>query len=171
MCDDGLFPAFTKVYIADSTGFELPEELHKTFPGAGGSAAKAGAKIQAVWDYKSSVFGHFALTPWNIPDQRYIDQVVALAQKGVLFLFDLGYFKVKALASIATAGAYFFCRLNHQTNIYETAAGRLCPVKLAGFLTDSRARDPSPRESHLHWGQRARRLSSHCRAYARGDRQ
>jgi len=49
-CDDGLFPAFTKVYIADSTGFELPEELHTTFPGAGGSAAKAGAKIQAVWD-------------------------------------------------------------------------------------------------------------------------
>jgi len=55
VCDDGLFPAFTKVYIADSTGFELPEELHTTFPGAGGSAAKAGAKIQAVWDYKSSL--------------------------------------------------------------------------------------------------------------------
>ena len=88
VCNDGLFPAFTKVYIADSTGFELPEELHKTFPGAGGSAAKAGAKIQAVWDYKSSLFGHFALTPWNIPDQRYVDQVVALAQKGILFLFD-----------------------------------------------------------------------------------
>ena len=135
VCDDGLFPAFTKVYIADSTGFELPEELHTTFPGAGGSAAKAGAKIQAVWDYKSSLFGHFALTPWNIPDQRYVDQVVALAQKDILFLFDLGYFKVKALARMATAGAYFCCRLNHQTNSYETVAGRLCPVKLAEFLT------------------------------------
>jgi len=135
VCDDGLFPSFTKVYIADSTGFELPEELHQTFPGAGGSAAKAGAKIQAVWDYKSSLFGHFALTPWNIPDQRYIDQVVALAQKGVLFLFDLGYFKIKALASLATVGAYFLCRLNHQTNIYETATGRLGPIKLAELLT------------------------------------
>ena len=133
--NDGLFPAFTKVYIADSTGFELPEELHKTFPGAGGSAAKAGAKIQAVWDYKSSLFGHFALTPWNIPDQRYVDQVVALAQKGILFLFDLGYCKVKAFARMATAGAYFCCRLNHQTNRYETVAGRGCPVQLAEFLT------------------------------------
>src|SRR6266545_266460 len=55
--------------------------------------AKAGAKIQAVWDYKSSVFGHFALTPWNIPDNKYVDTVVALAQKGILFLWDLGYFK------------------------------------------------------------------------------
>jgi hypothetical protein len=51
VCDDGLFPAFPKVYLADSTGFALPDDLHKTLPGAGGSAAKAGAKIQAVWDY------------------------------------------------------------------------------------------------------------------------
>lgn len=132
--DDGLFPAFTNVYIADSTGFALPEALHKTFPGSGGSARKAGAKIQAVWDYKSSLFSHFALTPWNIPDQRYVDTVVALAQKGALFLFDLGYFKVKALAQIVTAGAYVCCRLNHQTNIYETVAEPVCPVKLAEFL-------------------------------------
>src|SRR5215216_580278 len=36
---------------------------------------------------------------------------------------------------MATAGAYFFCRLNHQTNIDETVAGRLCPMKLAECLT------------------------------------
>jgi hypothetical protein len=134
-CDDGLFPAFTTVYIADSTGVALPHDLHKTFPGAGGSAATAGAKLQAVWDDKSSLFGHWALTPGNIPEQRSIDQVVALAQKGMRFIFDLGYCKLKALASIATAGAYCFCRLNHQTNIYQTVAGRLCPMKLAEFLT------------------------------------
>ena len=52
----------------------------------------------------------------------------------MLVIFDLGYLKVKALASMATAGAYFFCRLKHQTNLYETVAGRWCPVKLAGFL-------------------------------------
>ena len=31
VCDDGLFPAFTKVYLADSTGFELPNSLHDSF--------------------------------------------------------------------------------------------------------------------------------------------
>ena len=158
VCDDGLFPAFTKVYIADSTGFALPDDLHKTFPGAGGSAAKAGAKMQAVWDYKSSLFGHFALTPWNIPDQRYVDQVVALAQKGILFLFDLGYFKVKALASIATAGAYFCCRLNHQTNLYERVAGRLCPMTLTACLATVEPDVPLLETLHLHRGHRARRL-------------
>ena len=85
VCDDGLFTSFTKVYLADSTGFGLPDSLHDLFPGSGGSATKAGAKIQAVWDYKSSVFGHFALTPWNIPDQKYIDTVVALAKKALCF--------------------------------------------------------------------------------------
>jgi hypothetical protein len=88
VCDDGLFTHFTNVDIADSTGFERPEALHKTFPGSGGSAAKAGAHIQAVWDYTSSVLGHFALTPWNIPDQKYLDKVVALAQQGMLCSFD-----------------------------------------------------------------------------------
>jgi hypothetical protein len=135
LCDEGLFPAFTKVYLADSTGFELPNSLHALFPGSGGSAAKAGAKIQAVWDYRHSVFDHFALTPWNIPDQKYIDIVVALAQKGVLFLFDLGYFKIKAFASIADTGAYFLSRLNHQTTILHMAAGRLQPLELAPWLT------------------------------------
>jgi hypothetical protein len=109
--------------------------LPKTFPGSGGSAAKAGAKIQAVWDYKHSIFGHFALTPWNIPDQRYIDTVVALAHAGMLFIFDLGYFKLKAFARLATAGAYFLSRLNHQTTLVTMAAGRWHPVDLAHWLT------------------------------------
>lgn len=140
VCDDGLFTSFTKVYLADSTGFALPDSLHKRFPGSGGSASKAGAKIQAVWDYKNSVFDHFALTPWNMPDQKYIDNVVALAQKAVLFLFDLGYFKLQAFARIAHAGGYFLSRLNHQTTILDADTERLPPLDLVAFL--------SPVESH-----------------------
>jgi hypothetical protein len=75
VCDDGLFTYLTKVYLIASTGFGLPDILQDLFPGSGGSAAKAGAKIQAVWDYTSSVFGHFALTPWNIPDNKSVDTV------------------------------------------------------------------------------------------------
>lgn len=134
VCDDGLLAYFTKVYLVDSTGFGLPESLKDLFPGAGGSAAKAGAKIQAAWDYKNSVFGHFALTPWKLPDNKYIDTVVELAQKGALFLFDLGYFKVQAFACLAAAGAYFLSRLNHQTTIFASPAGHLQPLDLAGFL-------------------------------------
>jgi hypothetical protein len=89
-CDDGIFTFFSKVCIADSTGFGLPKCLAKLFPGSGGSASSAGAKIQLVWEYKQSLLAHFALTPLNLPDQKYVNQVVALAQRGSLFIFDLG---------------------------------------------------------------------------------
>lgn len=98
------------------------------------SAATAGAKIQAVWDYKNRVCGHFALTPWNIPDNRYIDKVVALAHTGVLLIFDLGDFKIKACAQIAAKGAYFLSRLNHQTHSFDAAPARLQCLDLACLL-------------------------------------
>jgi hypothetical protein len=134
VCDESLFAPFAAVHIADSTGFGLPDSLKDLFPGAGGSGTQAGAKIQLVWDYKSSTFDHFALIPWNIPDNKYVDTVVALAQRGSLFLFDLGYFKLAAFAQIVAAHAYFLSRLNHQTTLLEAVGGRLQVLELARAL-------------------------------------
>jgi Transposase DDE domain len=140
VCEDGLFAAFGRVHIVDSTGFGLPESLKAEFPGAGGSGSKAGAKIQLVWDYKSQTFEHFALSPWNIPDNKYIDTVVELAQPHSLFLFDLGYFKLAAFAKIAAAQAYFLSRFNHQTTLREVVGGRTQLLNLPQCLGhDSRA--------------------------------
>jgi DDE family transposase len=134
VCDDHLFDHFVKVHIADSTGFSLPENLKDSFPGSGGSATKAGAKIQLVWEYKQSLLEHFVLMPWKIPDNKYVDTVVAFARQGSLFLFDLGYFKIKALALIAAAGAYFLTRLNHQANLFVEGHGHLAPFDVGSFL-------------------------------------
>lgn len=134
VCDAELFAAFTAVHIADSTGFELPPSLHHLFPGNGGGASVAGAKIQLVWEYLSHSFAHLALVASTTPDSKYIDTVVQLAQRGALFLFDLGYFKMKALAQIAEAEAYFLTRHHHQAALFEARAGRLCPVELAAWL-------------------------------------
>jgi hypothetical protein len=134
ICEEGIFAPFSRVHIADSTGFGLPESLAKEFPGAGGSGSKAGAKIQLVWEYKSHTFDHFALIPWNVPDSKYVDTVVALAQASALFLFDLGYFKLTAFATIAAAQAYFLSRLNHQATVREVVGGRHQPLDLAKSL-------------------------------------
>jgi Transposase DDE domain len=140
VCEDGLFAAFGRVHIVDSTGFGLPESLKGEFPGAGGSGSKAGAKIQLVWDYKSQTFEHFALIPWNVPDNKYVDTVVELAQPHSLFVFDLGYFKLAAFAKIAVAQAYFLSRLNHQTTLREVVGGRTRPLDLPRCLGhDTRA--------------------------------
>ena len=68
------------------------------------------------------------------PSKSCIDTVVNLAQRGALFLFDLGYFKVAALAQIAAAEAYFLTRLNHQTALSAAVAGRLRRVELSQLL-------------------------------------
>ena len=136
-CHDGVFEYFRKVYIADSTGFGLPACLKTLFPGSGGSASVAGAKIQLVWEYKQSLMAHFALTPLNVPDQKYVNQVVALAQRGCLFIFDLGYFTINAFALISQADAYFLSRLNHQTNLYEGDTPGRPPFDLVKMLKET----------------------------------
>ena len=134
VCEDGLFAAFGRIHIADSTGFGLPASLAAEFPGAGGSGSKAGAKIQLVWDYKSQTFDHFALIPWNVPDNKYVDTVVELAHPHSLFLFDLGYFKLTAFAKIAAAHAYFLSRFNHQTTLREVISSRTQALDLPQCL-------------------------------------
>jgi hypothetical protein len=52
VCENDLFNFFPHAYLADSTGFGLPESLKTLFPGSGGNASPAGAKIQLVWAYK-----------------------------------------------------------------------------------------------------------------------
>jgi hypothetical protein len=140
ICEEGIFAPFSRVHIADSTGFGLPESLAKEFPGAGGSGSNAGAKIQLVWEYKSHTFDHFALIPWNVPDSTYVDTVVELGRAAALFLFDLGYFKLAAFAKIVAAQAYFLSRLNHQATVREVVGGRHQALDLATSL----AHDPRP---------------------------
>lgn len=103
--DAGLFAAFSAVHIADSTSVALPPTLKDSFPGNGGGASVAGAKIQLVWEYLSHSCAHLALVAGTTPDNTYLDTVVQLAQRGALFLFDLGCFKMTALAQIAEAEA------------------------------------------------------------------
>ena len=68
--EGGLGAAFGRGHSVDSPGLGLPESRKDEFPGAGGSGSTAGAKIQLVWDYKSQTFEHFALMPWNVPDNK-----------------------------------------------------------------------------------------------------
>jgi len=133
-CKAHLFAYFTKGHSADGPGCGLPESLQHAFPGAGGSAAQAGAKIQLGWDDKRGTVDPCALTPGHMPDNTDVDTVVARARKEALCIWELGYVKRPALASIAAAKAYFLSRRNHQTSLFAARVGRLSPVALLRVL-------------------------------------
>jgi hypothetical protein len=77
VCDERLLAPLARVHLAESTGVGLPDRLTDTCPGAGGSAAPAGAKMPRGWDDQQRVCTHVALRPWKIPDQQEVDTVGA----------------------------------------------------------------------------------------------
>ena len=75
-CAAGLLTSLTTVSCIDRTGCGLPALRQDLLPGSGGSAATAGATMQAVWDSTRSGCGHGALTPWHMPETTEVDTVV-----------------------------------------------------------------------------------------------
>src|SRR6266540_5708072 len=145
-CDETLFAAFGRVHIADSTGFGLPESLKEQFPGAGGSGAQAGAKIQLVWEYRSHTFDHFALLPWNVPDNTYVDTVVELAQPQLDLARCLAHETRSLLEKAVVLGAR------------ERMAARLIVVRMPEAIVNERRRQAraeakkrgyTPSQAHL----------------------
>ena len=125
---------YARVSTQDQKTLPMQVRTLRTYVRQRGGASVAGAKLQLVWEYLSHSFAHRALVAGTTPDNKYIDTVVHLAQRGALFLFDLGYFKMKALAQIAEAEAYFLTRHQHQATLFAAVAGRLCPVELTAWL-------------------------------------
>jgi hypothetical protein len=87
-----------------------------------------------VREYKRHSFAHFALLPWNVPDNKYVDTVVELAHSPALLLFALGSSKVTAFAKLVAARAYRLSQLNLQTPLREGGGGRQRAVDVARGL-------------------------------------
>src|SRR5712692_9067249 len=105
VCEESLCTAFPRGHSAGQYGVWAARPSERPLPRSRRSGAQAGAKIQLGGDYKSRTFAHVALLPWNMPYNKDVATVVALARRGALLLFALGYFKLKAFAQIAAAHA------------------------------------------------------------------
>jgi len=117
------FKLFKRVCIWDSSGWQLRNGLKKEFPGCGGSATKAGCKLQYCYDFKSNSIVHFELTNGITPDQGYGKQQLAKeVEEGDLFLFDLGFFSLITFKEIDTRGGYYLSRLDPTVRLYSEGA-------------------------------------------------
>jgi hypothetical protein len=110
---------FRAIYITDSTQIALPPALAPLFAGNG---LNSSLKLQLTWDY---LHGHVAAV--EIGDGRTPDQTCRLhvthASAKTLQLFDLGYFKQEALQEIVQAQAFFVCRYQSQTALFDPQTG------------------------------------------------
>lgn len=122
--DCEILQAFPAVYIEDSSYVSLPAHLAARFPGSGGNASAASAKVWLTYEYRSGTVQALEVIPGRKPDQAC--EVPDLPRPpGSLHLFDLGYFSQRRLSTVAAQGNYFICRFQHQTALYSLAGERL----------------------------------------------
>lgn len=106
---------FRGIYITDSTQIALPAHLATLFRG---NQANSMLKLQVVWDYLNGNFAAIELEEGRCPDQKCTLHV-SHAHRGSLHLFDLGYFKQEYLRDIDQQAAYFICRYQCRTAVYD----------------------------------------------------
>lgn len=112
-----LLQQFKKIKIMDSTSFQLPENLAVLFPGSGGSASPAAAKIQFEYDLKSCEFSYL-VENGNSPDNCPENSFLAKIHKKDLIIRDLGYFNIGIFKQIDEKGAYYLSRYMPRVNIF-----------------------------------------------------
>ena len=118
--DTELLNNFNKVYIIDSSVFNISDGLKGVLPGSGGNktTSKAAIKIQFLYEYKSGEASFFELTEGKKPDSKYTAEVPDLIGMNDLFIPDLGYWKFETFQQIDEKGGYLLSRYHTTTNLW-----------------------------------------------------
>jgi hypothetical protein len=128
----GILAYFQAVRILDSTLIELPPALRLLF--ASCRPGRAALKTHLCFEYLSGGLDALDWVAGDSPDQNCrLHQT--LAEPRSLLLFDLGYFKQEILAEIDARQAFFTCRLQSQTAVYDRDGQRLDLVALVHTLS------------------------------------
>jgi hypothetical protein len=117
----GVFRAFRRVLLQDSTQIRLPEHLANYFPGPTNQNRKDGAalKIQVVYDLLDETFPYFALSGFRRTDQAASADILSVAKPGDLVLRDLGYFATPIFQKLIDRGVHFLSRLRQNVVILD----------------------------------------------------
>jgi len=111
--------AFNRILIKDSTCFQIDESLAKYYPGSGGRGSKASVRIQFEYDILSGEITDLSLNAFNDQDAKDSVATMELTKQRDLIIRDLAYMSLEALQLIVKNLAFFLCRANPNTYIYE----------------------------------------------------
>lgn len=93
---------FAAAYLVDSTAFDCPASLAQIYPGSGGAASAAHAKVLLRYEYLRAQFEPRAVVPGQAPDQGRSGPMEGNWESGVLQIRDKGIFRLDMLRA-ATA--------------------------------------------------------------------
>ena len=121
----GLFQAFVRVFLEDSTCVKLPASLAAFFPGNFNHAGPgATARIQLRLELLSGQYTHLELQSYRDNDQKFAGHIVKLLQAGDLVIRDLGYGVLGVFRLIMAQMAFFLSRFRYGTKVYDPDTGQ-----------------------------------------------
>jgi hypothetical protein len=129
----GVFAAFGRILVEDSTVVSLPPHLAERWPGARNQSGKrqAAMKLQTLLELRTDSLVRIRRSPFTRNDQAAAADILEELRPGDLVLRDLGYFVLPVFGRIAAMGAYFLSRLHSGTVVLDPATGeRLELLKL-----------------------------------------
>lgn len=103
---------FSRVMIADSCKFALPQKFEKDYPAHSGNHAKSLMNIQYSFDLKHGNWEVLELAKATENDLAYTKRTLEHIRQGDLYIRDLGYVSHAYLIKIVKEKAFFINRLH-----------------------------------------------------------
>lgn len=138
------FKNFKRVLIKDSVCFQIDPSLQKDYPGSGGSGSEAAVRLQFEYDLLTGTIVDLSINAFNDQDATNSKATIRLTEAGDLIIRDLAYMCLDVLKELIEQLAYFVCRLNPNTKIYEKKGDEFIElnfVKIRRYM----------KERHLHY--------------------
>jgi len=107
---------FSRVMIADSCKFALPQKFEKDYPAHSGNHAKSLMNIQYSFDLKHGNWEVLELAKATENDLAYTKRTLDQIREGDLYIRDLGYVSHAYLIKIVKEKAFFINRLHPTWN-------------------------------------------------------
>lgn len=144
---------YNRILIKDSVCFQIDDSFSAYYPGSGGSGSKASVRIQFEYDLLTGTINDLSINAFNDQDAKNSEQTIELVEEGDLVIRDLAYMGLKVLQRIKKKQAFFICRLNPTTKVYENNGAGFVELQFANLLKYMKKNNIKLIEKSVYLGQ------------------